>query len=111
MAKNERFTGGDDLTGIHKKYHDIMMKNELRGGMGAYELSWAGGRSAPSFGGNQMDLGSNIKAPPVFQEIVSNAGYFSDDEIKTLKNIVNIENMKNLVGKIPKVIYHLNSPL
>ena len=53
---NTKFTGGDTLTGIYQLYHQSMMKNELYNGYGAYQLSYAGGKSGLSFGGNQMDM-------------------------------------------------------
>jgi len=57
-----KFTGGNDLTGLGKLYHEIMMKNELRDGFGAYELSYAKGKSGLSFGGNQMDMSEDQSA-------------------------------------------------
>lgn len=70
----KRFTGGDNFEGLHKVYHDIMMKNELRDGKGAYELSYAGkGESGPSLGGNQMDIAQNPDARKALRDIVKNA--------------------------------------
>lgn len=56
---NDRFTGGDDLQDRYLLYHKAMMKNELYDGRGAYQLSFAGGQSGFSFGGNQMDMSQN----------------------------------------------------
>ncbi len=70
--KNERFTGGDNLTNLEKYVHEIMMLNELKGGTGGYKLSHAIlGQSGYSFGGNQMDLTHNDKARTVLKEILT----------------------------------------
>jgi len=45
-----KFTGGNSLTGIHKLYHEVMMLNELWNGYGAYEVSYAAGKSGISNG-------------------------------------------------------------
>lgn len=58
---NKKFTGGDNLEGFEKKLHEVLMQTELRDGYGAYELSYAKGKSGLSFGGNQMDLGRDKK--------------------------------------------------
>ncbi|MBA8666879.1 hypothetical protein H1Q59_03105 [Holosporaceae bacterium 'Namur'] len=93
MTKCIKFTGGENLNGIQKIYHEVLMKNELINGCGAYELSWAGtpttpGKSAPSFGGNQMDIGGNPEARNVLLNIILNAKhdnhklFFSNEERK-----------------------------
>jgi len=76
-----RFTGGDNLTGFKKLVHDVFMKNELRNGEGAYELSYAkAGRSGYSFGPVQWDLLQNheikkneLFARDLFADILTNA--------------------------------------
>lgn len=76
MSKNVdkvRFTGGDNFTGLLKIYHDVIMKNELHDGKGAYKLSHAGGESGPSFGGNQMDIAGNEDARKALADIIINA--------------------------------------
>lgn len=71
---NQKFTGGDDLTGFAKYVHEVMMLNELEGGYGAYELRHAKkGDSGYSFGGNQMDLRKNDYARKVFKNILAKA--------------------------------------
>jgi hypothetical protein len=47
MSKKQglRFTGGDHFAGFEKVVHDLMMCNELMGGYGAYQVSFAGGES------------------------------------------------------------------
>lgn len=102
MTKPQRFTGGDHLTGFEKRVHDVLMKTELHGGYGAYELKYAeskdgGGKSGLSFGGNQMDLANSKKADgkdskymTLFLEILENARdssgkkILSDDEYKSI---------------------------
>ena len=72
MAKNKyEFTGGDNLKGLEAIYHDVMMFNELSSGKGSYKLSDAGGKSSPSFGGNQMDLAANKHGREVLLDIVT----------------------------------------
>ncbi|KIE05967.1 hypothetical protein NF27_CG01470 [Candidatus Jidaibacter acanthamoeba] len=112
MAKNKKFTGGDNLSGIHKKYHDIMMQNELQGGYKGYELSWAGpGKSAPSFGGNQMDIGGNQHARDTLKDIIKNAvnekgeSFFIKSELDYITTILKDKNSENLVGKSPSQIF------
>jgi uncharacterized protein YwlG (UPF0340 family) len=70
---NLQFTAGNNLTGIFKLYHEAMMQNELRNGLGAYELSFAGGESGFSFGGNQIDLSQNMDFAKNIVEILKNA--------------------------------------
>ena len=68
-----KFTGGDGLTGLYKLYHEIMMKNELYGGYGAYRLSYAEGESGFSFGGNQMDLSRHPRKAEILVDILNQA--------------------------------------
>ena len=54
---NELFTGGVGFTGFKKMANDVLMKNELANGYGAYQLGDAiSGRSGYSFGPSQWDL-------------------------------------------------------
>jgi hypothetical protein len=74
MKRQYEFKGGDNFDGIYEKYHHVMMRNELKNGSRAYELSWAGNkRSGPSFGGNQMDIAHNEHGLSTFLDIVKNA--------------------------------------
>jgi hypothetical protein len=67
-----RFTGGDNLTGFKRKVHDVMMKNELWDGIGAYEISLCkASRSGYSFGPVQWDLLNNPSTRPLFQNILA----------------------------------------
>ncbi|MBN9287986.1 MAG: hypothetical protein BGO43_00570 [Gammaproteobacteria bacterium 39-13] len=85
-----KFTGGNSLTGIHKLYHEVMMLNELWNGYGAYEVSYAAGKSGISFGGNQMDMHDNKKTAEKFTNILisatDNAGkhFFTQGEVKMI---------------------------
>src|SRR4051812_20212437 len=85
--KGLRFSGGDHLEGDEKLGHEAMMRNELRGGYGAYQLSFAHTKkSGLSFGGNQMDIHGNEDAQNAFSKILTNATdkeghhYFTGDE-------------------------------
>ena len=68
-----KFTGGDNLTGINQIYHEVMMRNELEGGYGAYKVSYAGEKSGFSFGGNQMDMKKNSGRSDIFRDILTQA--------------------------------------
>jgi hypothetical protein len=73
--KGLKFNGGEGLEGLEKKVHEAMMQTELHNGYGAYELSYAGGKSGLSFGGNQMDMGQKGEnfVEGVFVDILRNA--------------------------------------
>jgi hypothetical protein len=61
MSERE-FSGGDAFAPTSMEYRvcRIMMKSELRGGLGAYEMGNAGAaQSGPSFGPFQYDIGAN----------------------------------------------------
>jgi hypothetical protein len=68
----------------------LMMCNELMGGYGAYKVSFAGGESGLSFGGNQMDMYNNPDHAKIFSDILKNATnsdgkkIFEDHEIKLI---------------------------
>lgn len=72
---------------MYKLYHEVMMKNELAGGHGAYELSYAGGKSGFSFGRNQIDLSQNMDFSKKIVDILKNAtdskgvSFFTQDEV------------------------------
>lgn len=73
---NETFSGGDSLEPGSMQYytHRAMMRNELRGGQGAYELSNAVlGASGPSFGPFQYDLGGNQHGRDLLESIAAGA--------------------------------------
>lgn len=73
---NERFTGGDSLQPGTMEYyvHRAMMKNELRNGQGAYEISNAQrAASGPSFGPFQYDIGANQDGRNLLERIAANA--------------------------------------
>lgn len=105
MTKSKyEFKGGDNFTGIYRDYHEIMMRNELRGGKGAYRLSWAGtGKSGPSFGGNQMDLAKSQYGRRIFLHILRNAvnelgkPFLNMDEIKRVEEI--LDKPEQMAGK------------
>lgn len=112
MSENNeeiRFWGGDNLTGIEKLYHETMMRNELRGGYGAYQVSFAGGNSGISFGGNQMDISTDHSKADKFLKILSTAidkvgnAIFSKSEMSLIagKNNENISQK----GVAPQVIF------
>ncbi|MFI4937261.1 MAG: hypothetical protein ACHQJ6_01975 [Candidatus Berkiellales bacterium] len=98
--QNLKFTGGNSLTGMHKLYHQTMMVNELRGGYGAYELSYAKGESGFSFGGNQMDIRRNSLARDTFVNILNNASDKTNNKILTDEQILLItgQNNANLIA-------------
>lgn len=73
---NERFTGGDSLQPGTMEYyvHRAMMKNELRSGEGAYEISNAQrAASGPSFGPFQYDVGANQDGRNLLERIAGTA--------------------------------------
>lgn len=82
-AKEIRFTGGDNLTGLARKAHEVLAQTELNDGKGAYALSFAGGNSGFSFGGNQMDMG----VPPAKIDDVK-TGDVEQEAIKVFKQII-----------------------
>lgn len=72
------FSGGDQLTGIEKEVHLLLMKTELNNGRGGYEISWAGTPSSGiSLGGSQTDLSTESAADgsksQLFEAILNNA--------------------------------------
>ena len=108
--KGIRFTGGDNLTGILKVYNEILMKNELEDGYGAYQLSCAGPTSGLSFGGNQMDMSVCGDARELFLDIIENAvddnnmRFFSDQECNEMKDYV-IPRIIRIKGDSPQGIF------
>lgn len=104
MAK--KFTGGDHLTGLEQKVHQVLMSTELNNGYGAYQVTFAkSGKSGISFGGNQMDLSTAKKPDPekteaenmknpiyIFQEIIKNATYPDGSNIFTAEEVAKIIN-------------------
>ena len=95
MANKKTYecTGGNDLTGLMSVYHEAMMKNELKEGKGAYKLSWAGGKSAPSFGGNQMDLAAKQEYRNIFLDIMESAEGLGGNKIISAENYQAISNV------------------
>ncbi len=107
-----RFTGGDNLTGRAKTYHEVTMQTELNNGEGAYKASFAGGDSGISFGGNQMDLAkckhkfydakkTEYDAVKVFTTIMGDSGLFTEDELKIVKEPTILKQ----TGKTPKEVF------
>lgn len=96
-----KFTGGNFLYGIQKVYHDIMMKNELSDGKGAYKLSYAGDQSGPSFGGNQMDISTNADARKILSEIINakdrlGNSFLTNQEKNRLNKLLSDQDMQNV---------------
>jgi Ca2+-binding RTX toxin-like protein len=74
------FTGGSGLTGFKLKFHNVLMKNELNNGVGAYEISHAmAGRSGYSFGPVQWDLLKG-RGRSLFEDILTNSSVSGMDE-------------------------------
>lgn len=72
--KGPRFSGGDSFEGVKKIINDIMMKNELKNGYGAYQISFAGTpNSGLSYGANQRDMSVRSDAVNDFIKILKNA--------------------------------------
>lgn len=109
MTKGKKFTGGDDLTGLEKKVHQVLMQTELRNGYGAYEATFAGTtNSGISFGGNQMDLAAKDKeARKIFKDIIEQATnankntIFSNEEFKK----VTADSVLSAKGKSPEKVF------
>ena len=95
-SKGVRFTGGDHFSGFEKVAHDMMMSNELHGGYGAYQVSFAGGNSGLSFGGNQMDMYNSLKRANIFSDILKNATTSAGDLIFQTHEIVLITGKDNI---------------
>jgi len=88
------FSGGDVFSRDSLEYRTylIMMKSELRDGAGAYEMSNAvSGRSGPSLGPFQYDIGSNRNGRNLLESIARTAidvqGHriLSDEELEYIK--------------------------
>lgn len=111
MSKKQgsRFTGGDKLTGFEKIIHDLMMCNELMGGYGAYQISFAGGESGLSFGGNQMDMHGNPDHAKIFLDILEKATNSSGEKIFRKNEIFSSEGKEvfNLreKSKTPEMVF------
>jgi hypothetical protein len=75
MSERE-FSGGDAFAPTSMEYRvcQIMMKSELRGGLGAYEMGNAGAaQSGPSFGPFQYDIGANQDGRHLLESIAESA--------------------------------------
>jgi hypothetical protein len=75
MSERE-FSGGDAFAPTSMEYRvcQIMMKSELRGGLGAYEMGNAGAaQSGPSFGPFQYDIGATQNGRNLLESIAENA--------------------------------------
>ena len=59
--KGLKCTVGETLSGIAAIIDAVLMATELKGGYGAYKLSYAEGNSGFSFGPNQIDLSERTK--------------------------------------------------
>lgn len=95
VKKDLRFTGGDKLSDLQKIYHEIMMVNELYNGMGAYQVTFAGGESGISFGGNQVDMKEQKKYIPVFVDILKHATDNQGNHFFTSSEVANIVGKNN----------------
>jgi hypothetical protein len=122
MSKKQgpRFTGGDHFTGFEKVVHDLMMCNELMGCYGAYQVSFAGGESGLSFGGNQMDMYDKPAYAKIFSDILENATNSDGKIIFQKSEVLSIVGDKDLhlqgKGKTPKMVFgkdldHVNAAL
>lgn len=67
------FEGINLLTGFSRVVGKVILRNELGGISNGYEISFAGGKSGYSFGGNQMDLSVNAKARTLLKDVLKNA--------------------------------------
>ncbi|KRA35822.1 hypothetical protein ASD68_05435 [Rhodanobacter sp. Root627] len=90
----KKFSGGDAFPRDSLEYRTylIMMKSELRDGAGAYEMSNAvSGRSGPSFGPFQYDIGSNQNGRNLLESITETAidvqsrRILSNEELEDIK--------------------------
>lgn len=77
---------------MHYYMHRVMMRNELRGGRGAYEMSNAElGASGPSFGPFQYDIGGNKRGRALLESIAEaatdehGARIIGDEELASIK--------------------------
>lgn len=107
---NYEFKGGDNFTGMHRDYHEIMMRNELKKGKGGYKFSWAQTKkSGPSFGGNQMDIAHNKYGREILLDIVSNAldkdgqPILSSELIKEIERILQSPGL--MIGKPLEAVF------
>lgn len=108
-SKRVRFAGGDHFAEFEKVAHDMMMSNELHGGYGAYQVSFAGGNSGLSFGGNQMDMYNHRERSNIFLDILKNATTPAGDPIFQTHEIVPITGKDNILlmgrGKTPADVF------
>ena len=77
---------------MHYYMHRVMMRNELKGGRGAYEMSNAElGASGPSFGPFQYDIGGNRHGRALLESIAESATddsgnrIIGDEELDSIK--------------------------
>lgn len=91
---DRKFSGGDAFPYDSMEYRTylIMMKSELRNGLGAYEMSDAGAeRSGPSFGPFQYDIGSNQDARDLLESI---AGSVTDNQGQRILSDTDVDDIK-----------------
>lgn len=105
-----KFTGGDnqEFTQYETLIHQIMMRNELNDGEGAYALSRKeNNTSGYKFGGNQMDLSQNNFAQGVLEDILR-TGRVNDSEISNILQTVK-DRTKTLTAQQSEMINMLLS--
>ncbi|WP_266171070.1 peptidoglycan-binding domain-containing protein [Dyella subtropica] len=91
---NETFSGGDALEPGTMQYytHQAMMRNELAGGHGAYQISNAQkAASGPSFGPFQYDIGANQHGRDLLESIATDAKDAQGSRIISDQDLSNIK--------------------
>lgn len=84
-----RFRGSDQLTGLEKLYHEILVKNHWVDN-DAYGVRFAGGGSGISFGADKKDMKKNLNHRKNFVDILQNARddkgnpFFTEKEIESI---------------------------
>ena len=92
---DRRFSGGDAFPPDSMEYRTylIMMKSELRGGAGAYQMAnAASARSGPSFGPFQYDIGSNQDGRDLLESIAGSATDANGQRLLTEQDLESIKN-------------------
>lgn len=108
---------GEQLTGVKRLIHEVLMETELYNGFGAYILSYAStndpdNKSGLTFGANQMDMSKRVDAVKIFKDILENAkdnqGQYiiPRNKINAIKNINCTE-----IKKTPEQIFGKDLPL
>ncbi|MCK8823973.1 hypothetical protein [Fuchsiella alkaliacetigena] len=101
----------DSLTELERKFHQVLMVNELFAGKGAYELQHAKlGQSGYSFGPIQWDLSQRTEARRNFKRILLTVGSFSKNELGEIMSKVKRSGAKLNKEQIKKINEALSSP-